>query len=178
MTWWCVSLIITLSSIFLQIPCNWRLLQNDCLQLTCRALQGWVTMAIWDCLLEEFRYLEATSVLHNFMRVDSRTRKGSASRHHVPEEKSAALQDVSRMESNNTAGEVVSVQEIFTSYFLEEGAVPWQHHRLHYAPPEALFRAIHIAIWVFFHLLSYVNCSYSIPSFSPFDFYFSGEGAV
>jgi hypothetical protein len=29
-----------------------------------------------------------------------------------------------------------------------------------------------------FHLLSYVNCSYSIPSFFPFDFCFSGEGTV
>jgi hypothetical protein len=37
---------------------------------------------------------------------------------------------------------------------------------------------IHIEIRVFFHLLSYVNCSCSIPSFSPFTFYLSGEGAV
>ncbi|KAK6324466.1 hypothetical protein J4Q44_G00038080 [Coregonus suidteri] len=37
------------------IPCNWRFLQNDCLQLLCRALQGWVTRANWDCLLGEFR---------------------------------------------------------------------------------------------------------------------------
>lgn len=178
MTWWCNSLIITLSSIFLQIPCNWRFLQNDCLQLPCRALQGWVTRAIWDCLLEEFRCVKATCVLHNFMRMDTRTRRGSAARRRVPEEESAALQDVSRMGSNNAAREAIRVQEIFTSYFFKEGAVPWQHHRLHYAQPKALLRAIHIAIRVFFHLLSYVNCSYSIPSFSPFDFYFSGEGAV
>lgn len=178
MTWWCNSLIITLSSIFLQIPCNWRFLQNDCLQLPCRALQGWVTRVIWDCLLEEFRCVKATCVLRNFMRMDTRTRRGSAARRRVPEEESAALQDVSRMGSNNAAREAIRVQEIFTSYFFKEGAVPWQHHRLHYAQPKALLRAIHIAIRVFFHLLSYVNCSYSIHSFSPFDFYFSGEGAV
>ncbi|XP_071216582.1 chemotaxis regulatory protein ChePep-like isoform X2 [Salvelinus alpinus] len=50
------------------IPCNWRFLQNDCLQLPCRALQGWVTRVIWDCLLEEFRCVKATCVLRNFMR--------------------------------------------------------------------------------------------------------------
>jgi hypothetical protein len=79
---------------------------------------------------------------------------------------------------NNTASEAIRVQEIFTSYFFKEGAVPWQHHRLHYVQPKALLRAIHIALRVFIHLLSYVSCSYSIPIFSPFDFYFSGEGAV
>ncbi|XP_071244688.1 uncharacterized protein [Salvelinus alpinus] len=86
-----------------EIPCNWRFLQNDCLQLPCRALQGWVTRVIWDCLLEEFRCVKATCVLRNFMRMDTRTRRGSAARRRVPEEKSAALQDVSRMGSNNAA---------------------------------------------------------------------------
>jgi hypothetical protein len=56
----------------------------------------------------------------------------------VPEEKSAALQDVSRMVSNNAGREAICVREIFTSYLFEEGAVPWQHHRLHYAQPKAL----------------------------------------
>ncbi|KAK6303036.1 hypothetical protein J4Q44_G00273910 [Coregonus suidteri] len=42
------------------IPCIWRFLQNDCQQLPCRALQGWVTRAIWDCLLGEFRHVKAT----------------------------------------------------------------------------------------------------------------------
>ena len=123
-----------------------------------------------------------TRVLHKFMRMDTRTdtrtRRGSAACRRVPGEKSAALQDVSRMGSNNAAREAICEREIFISYFFEEGAVPWQHNRLHYAQPKAILRAIHIAIRVFFHLLSYVNCSYSIPSFSPFDFYFSGEGAV
>ncbi|KAK6303000.1 hypothetical protein J4Q44_G00273550 [Coregonus suidteri] len=82
------------------------------------------------------------------------------------------------MGANNAVREAIHVREIFTSYFFEEGAVPWQHHRLPYAQPNALLRAIHMAIRVFFYLLSYVNCSYYIPSFSPFDFYFSGEGAV
>ncbi|XP_055767369.1 uncharacterized protein LOC129842756 isoform X1 [Salvelinus fontinalis] len=122
------------------IPCNWRFLQNDCLQLPCRALQGWVTRVIWDCLLEEFRCVKATCVLRNFMRMDTRTRRGSAARPRVPEEESAALQDVSRMGSNNAAREAIRVQEIFTSYFFKEGAVPWQHHRLHYAQPKALLR--------------------------------------
>ncbi|XP_055766895.1 cilia- and flagella-associated protein 251-like isoform X3 [Salvelinus fontinalis] len=102
------------------IPCNWRFLQNDCLQLPCRALQGWVTRVIWDCLLEEFRCVKATCVLRNFMRMDTRTRRGSAARRRVPEEESAALQDVSRMESNNAAREAIRVQEIFTSYFFKE----------------------------------------------------------
>ncbi|KAK6314528.1 hypothetical protein J4Q44_G00159870 [Coregonus suidteri] len=109
--------------------------------------------------------------------MDTRTRSGSEACCHVPEERSAALQDVSRMGANNAAREAIRVQEIFTSYFFEESAVPWQHHRLHYAQPKALLRAIHIAIRAFFHLLSYVNCSYSIPSFSPFDFYFSVKQA-
>ncbi|XP_055770088.1 cilia- and flagella-associated protein 251-like isoform X3 [Salvelinus fontinalis] len=59
-----------------EIPCNWRFLQNICLQLPCRALQGWVTKVIWDCLLEEFRCVKATCVLRNFMRMDTRTRRG------------------------------------------------------------------------------------------------------
>uniref|UniRef100_A0A4W5LL30 Uncharacterized protein n=1 Tax=Hucho hucho TaxID=62062 RepID=A0A4W5LL30_9TELE len=122
--------------------------------------------------------VKATCVLHNFMRMDTRTKRGSAARRRVPEEKSAALQDISSMGSNNAAREAIRVREIFTSYFFEEGAVPWQHYRLHYAQPKACLRSIHIAITVFFHLLSYVNCSYSIPNFFPFDFYFSGEGAV
>jgi hypothetical protein len=106
------------------------------------------------------------------MRMDMRTRRGLASCHRVPQERSAALQDVARMGANNAALEEICVREIFTSFFFEEGAVPLQHYRLHYAKPEAHLRAIHIAVIVFFHLLSYVNCSYSIPSFSPFDFYF------
>jgi hypothetical protein len=118
-----------------------------------------VTRVIWDCLLEEFRCVKATCVLRNFMRMDTRTRRGSAARRRVPEEESAALQDVSRMGSNNAAREAIRVHEIFTSYFFKEGALPWQHYRLHYAQPKALLRAIHIAIRVFFHLLSYVNCS-------------------
>ena len=104
MTWCCKSLIISLSSIFLQIPCNWRFLQNDCLQLMCRALQGWVTRAIWVCLREEFWCVKATCVLHNFMRMDMRTSWGSAARRHVPEERSAALQNVSRRGANSTGG--------------------------------------------------------------------------
>ena len=55
------------------------------------------------------------------------------------------------MGSNNAAREAFCVWEIF----FEEGAVPWQHHRLNYAEPKALLRAIHIAIRVFFHILSY-----------------------
>ncbi|XP_055767336.1 uncharacterized protein LOC129842730 isoform X2 [Salvelinus fontinalis] len=100
-----------------EIPCNWRFLQNDCLQLMCRALQGWVTRVIWDCLLEECRCVKATCVLRNFMTMETRTRRGSAARRRVPEEESAALQDVSGMGSNNAAREGIRVQEIFTSYF-------------------------------------------------------------
>ncbi|KAM9492779.1 uncharacterized protein ACWYII_004489 isoform 3-T3 [Salvelinus alpinus] len=106
-----------------EIPCNWRFLQNDCLQLPCRALQGWVTRVIWDCLLEELRCVKATCVLRNFMRMDTRTRRGSTARRRVPEEESAALQDVSRMGSNNAAREAIRVQEIFTSYFFKEGYI-------------------------------------------------------
>ncbi|KAK6316559.1 hypothetical protein J4Q44_G00119590 [Coregonus suidteri] len=58
------------------------------------------------------------------MRMDTRTRRGSAARRRVPEERSAALQDVSRMGANNAAREAIHVREIFTSYFFEEGAVP------------------------------------------------------
>ncbi|KAK6297075.1 hypothetical protein J4Q44_G00332170 [Coregonus suidteri] len=80
------------------------------------------------------------------MRMDTRTRRRSAAHHRVPEERSAALQDVSRIGANNAEQEAIRGREIFTSYFFEEGAVPWQHHRLHYAQPKALLRAIHIAI--------------------------------
>ena len=45
----------------------------------------------------------------------------------MPEEKSAALQDVAGMGANGAAREAIRVREIFPSYFLEEGAVPWQH---------------------------------------------------
>ncbi|KAK6296597.1 hypothetical protein J4Q44_G00327390 [Coregonus suidteri] len=45
-----------------------------------------------------------------------RTRRGSA------EERSAALQDVSRMGANNAAREAIHVREIFTSYLFEEGS--------------------------------------------------------
>ena len=91
-----------------------------------------MTRAIWDCLLEEFSCVKATCVLHNFMRMDTRTRRGSAAPRRVPDEKSAALQDVSRMGSNSAAREAIRVQIIFTSYFFKECAVPSQHHRLHY----------------------------------------------
>jgi hypothetical protein len=90
-----------------------------------------VSRAIWDFLLEEYRCVKATCVLHNFMRMD---RRGSAGG--VLQLESAALQDVSRMEFPTIQQEQIRVREIFTSYFLEEGAVPWQHHRLHYAPPK------------------------------------------
>jgi hypothetical protein len=43
-------------------------------------------MAIWDCLLEEFRLVKGNYVLHNFMRMDTRTRRGSAAHRRVPEE--------------------------------------------------------------------------------------------
>jgi hypothetical protein len=75
--------------------------------------------------------------------------------------------------------EAIRVQEIFTSYFFEEGAVSWQHHRLHFAQQNSVLRAIHIAIRVFFHLLSYVTCTQlQIPVSLLLEFYFSGEGAV
>jgi hypothetical protein len=90
------------------------------------------------------------------MRMDTRTRKGSATHRRVPEEKSTAQQDVSRMGSNNAAREAIRVWEIVTSYFFDEGAVPWQHHRLHYAQPKAILRIIHIVIRLFFHLHSYI----------------------
>ena len=80
-------------------PCNWRFFQNDYIQLPCRTMQGGVTRAIWDCLLEEFRHVKVTYVLHNFMRMDTRNRRGSAVRYRVPEEKSAALQEVLKMGS-------------------------------------------------------------------------------
>ncbi|KAM9492837.1 uncharacterized protein ACWYII_004538 isoform 2-T2 [Salvelinus alpinus] len=57
------------------------------------------------------------------MRMDTRTRRGSAARRRVPEEESAALQDVSRMGSNNAAREAIRVQEIFTSSFFKEGYI-------------------------------------------------------
>jgi hypothetical protein len=69
-----------------------------------------VTRAIWDCILGEFRCVKANCVLHNFMRMDTRTRRGSAARRRVPEEKSAALLDVARMGSNNAAREAIPVQ--------------------------------------------------------------------
>ncbi|KAK6320567.1 hypothetical protein J4Q44_G00096740 [Coregonus suidteri] len=53
--------------------------------------------------------------------MDTRTRRGSAARRRVPEERSAALQDVSRMGANNAAREAIHVREIFTSYFFKEG---------------------------------------------------------
>ncbi|KAK6321997.1 hypothetical protein J4Q44_G00067890 [Coregonus suidteri] len=51
------------------------------------------------------------------------TRRGSAAYRRVPEERSAALQDVSRMGANNAAREPIHVREIFTSYFFEEGYI-------------------------------------------------------
>jgi hypothetical protein len=104
----------------------------------------------------------------------------------VPEERSAALQNVSRMGSNNTAREAIvcwrsspptsSKRVLFPGNTIDY-AQP-NYAQLDYAQPKALLRAIHIAVKVLFHLLSYVNCSYSIHSISPFDFYFSCEGAV
>ncbi|KAK6305081.1 hypothetical protein J4Q44_G00238610 [Coregonus suidteri] len=55
------------------------------------------------------------------MRMDKRTRRGSAAHRRVPEERSAALQDVSRMGANNAGQEAIHAREIFTSYFFEEG---------------------------------------------------------
>ena len=52
-----------------------------------------------------------------------RTRRGSVDRRCVPEEKSAALQDVSRMGSNNAAREAIRLWEI-TFYFFKGGVVP------------------------------------------------------
>ncbi|KAK6297722.1 hypothetical protein J4Q44_G00323050 [Coregonus suidteri] len=62
------------------------------------------------------------------MRMDTRTRRGPAARRRVPEERSAALQDVSRMGANNAAQEAIRVHEIFTYYFVEEagsGVLLW-----------------------------------------------------
>ncbi|XP_071223152.1 uncharacterized protein [Salvelinus alpinus] len=56
------------------------------------------------------------------MRMDTRTRRGSAARRRVPEEESAAQQDVSRMGSNNADREAIRVREIFT-YFIKEGSI-------------------------------------------------------
>ncbi|KAK6328948.1 hypothetical protein J4Q44_G00009260 [Coregonus suidteri] len=55
--------------------------------------------------------------------MDKRTRRGSAARRRLPEERSAALQDISRMGANNAAQEAIHVREIFTSYFFEEGYI-------------------------------------------------------
>ncbi|KAK6310054.1 hypothetical protein J4Q44_G00199350 [Coregonus suidteri] len=61
------------------IPCNWRFLQNDCPQLPCRALHGWVHCR--ECNQGHLGLphggiqacVKATCVLHNFMRMDTRT---------------------------------------------------------------------------------------------------------
>ncbi|KAK6320108.1 hypothetical protein J4Q44_G00092150 [Coregonus suidteri] len=54
--------------------------------------------------------------------MDTRTRRGSAARRRVPEERSAALQDVSRMGANNAAREAIHGREMFT-YFFKEGYI-------------------------------------------------------
>jgi hypothetical protein len=133
-----------------------------------------VTRAIWDCLLEEFRCVKATFVLHNFMMMDMRTRRGSAACRRVPEEKSAGCFKHGAQQcrtggnpSGSSSPPTSSKRVLFPG-----NTIDYTMHN------QSLLRVIHIAITVFFHLRRYVNYSYSIPSFSPFDFYFSGEGAV
>jgi hypothetical protein len=43
-----------------------------------------------------------------------RNRRGPAAHHHVPEERSAAWQNVARMGFNNAAREAIRVRDIFT----------------------------------------------------------------
>ena len=127
--------------------------------------------------------MKATFVLHNFMRMAHEDQEGDLQLSAACQERGLLLgrmlhgcgpttQHGRQSVCGRSSPPTSSKRVMFPDNTL--------FHRLHYAQPKALLRVIHIVIRIFFHLhvLSYVNCNYSIPCFSPFDFYVSGEGVV
>ncbi|KAL2085756.1 hypothetical protein ACEWY4_019076 [Coilia grayii] len=77
--------------------------------------------------------VRATCVLHNFLRVLTLRRRQYQNQPYTssrrPGDPDDCLRGVSRLGSNNATREALGVRAQFTSYFSEEGAVPWQIHR-------------------------------------------------
>ena len=144
---------MTLSSIFLQIPCNWRFLQNDCLQLLFRAL----TARLGD---QGHLGLPPGGIQVVWRLPVSCITSWGWTRGPGGDVQLAAVSQRSLLLCKMFQGWGPTThqerQSVCVRSSLSTSAVPWQHHRLHYAQPTALLRAIRIAIRVFFRLLSYV----------------------
>uniref|UniRef100_A0A3B1JES6 DDE Tnp4 domain-containing protein n=1 Tax=Astyanax mexicanus TaxID=7994 RepID=A0A3B1JES6_ASTMX len=72
--------------------------------------------------------VKATCILHNFFRVTSlRGEHRVSNPNPAPEDDTnVALQEVSRMGTNNATREAITIRGTFTSFFNQEGAVSWQ----------------------------------------------------
>lgn len=69
--------------------------------------------------------VKATCLLHNFLR---QTTPAAAVVGSIPGGEVEPLPGLGRLASNNAAREAISVRETFTSYFCNEGTVPWQEN--------------------------------------------------
>ena len=70
--------------------------------------------------------VRATCVLHNYLRVMTLRRRGTTSAGSRRQGEVDCLRGVSRMAANNASREALRVRAQFTSFFSQEGAVPWQ----------------------------------------------------
>lgn len=68
--------------------------------------------------------VKASCVLHNFLRCT--IRRTSWRQEASPDEGSAALQPIARVGSNFAVRQAIRVRENYSSFFNNEGAVPWQ----------------------------------------------------
>lgn len=70
--------------------------------------------------------VRATCILHNYLRVMTLRRNTTSAGYRRAGEAEDCLRRVTRMASNNASREALRVRAQFTSYFSQEGAVPWQ----------------------------------------------------
>ncbi|XP_033978104.1 protein ANTAGONIST OF LIKE HETEROCHROMATIN PROTEIN 1-like [Trematomus bernacchii] len=72
--------------------------------------------------------VKATCVLHNFLRRKTIGRRSRTPLADSTDEATPTLLDAPRMGSNNATRRSIQLRETFSSYFNEEGAVPWQQY--------------------------------------------------
>lgn len=67
----------------------------------------------------------ATCMLHNYLQVMTLRRNTTSGGFRCSGEVRDGLRGVARMGANNAIWEALRVRALFTSYFNQEGAVPW-----------------------------------------------------
>ncbi|KAJ8375897.1 hypothetical protein SKAU_G00064770 [Synaphobranchus kaupii] len=76
---------------------------------------GWISLQL----------VKATVILHNFMRWNDHTEPAQVLQNDTP---ALALQNISRVGSNNSAQGAIAVRETYCTYFSSAaGEVAWQH---------------------------------------------------